>query len=146
SNGGVPAADAMATPAPSASDSNRGINPAGQHWRIDGPVNEACAGSRQRPDAGGGDPTPGGRIGSFCGLSPLSPTWPVGLGAGPFGQFAALAIARVFVVDPVVGVDALGRNAVALLEEFHQQQARLELFGRQRRPHIRRVSVEFDAN
>src|ERR1051326_9214240 len=106
------------------------------------PVNDAGVGSRQRPDASGGDPTPDGWIGSFRGLSRLGPTWsylvhswPIGLRAGPLGQFAALAIARVFVVDPVVGVDALGRDAVALLEEFHQQQARPELLGRQRRPH-----------
>src|SRR5260370_30330846 len=49
--------------------------------------------------------------------------------AGQCGQLAALAIAVILIVSPVVGIDALGGNFVPLLQKSHQEEPCPDLLG-----------------
>src|SRR5215510_15100721 len=42
-------------------------------------------------------------------------------------ELAAFAIAAILEVDPVVGIDVLGRDVVALLQKAHQDEPSLHL-------------------
>src|SRR5262249_1612015 len=61
-------------------------------------------------------------------------------------ELAALAVAVVLKVDPVVGIDVLGRNVVALLQEPHQHKPRLPLLARRRLGNVWIVAHEFHAD
>ena len=62
------------------------------------------------------------------------------------GQLAALAIAVVFVIDPVVRIDVFRRNAISLLKEAYENEPGRDLFRRRRFRHIRVIAHEFDAD
>src|ERR1700688_3277664 len=61
--------------------------------------------------------SPGGGAGSA--------TWLIRQLSRRLRQVAAFAIARILIVDPIVGVDVLRRDSVALLQERHQPQPSL---------------------
>src|SRR5262245_65235823 len=48
-------------------------------------------------------------------------------------ELAAFAVAAILEVDPVVGIDVLGRDVVALLQEAHQGVPSLHLLARRGR-------------
>src|SRR5262249_37275144 len=70
----------------------------------------------------------------------------IGLLAGFGRELAALAIARVLKVDPVVGEDVLGWDAVTLLQKTHEDQPGLDLLRRHRLAHVGKIAGEFDAD
>src|SRR5262249_37071248 len=59
-------------------------------------------------------------------------------------QLAALAVPRVFEIDPIVRVDVLGRDAVALLQERQQREPRTHLRRRHRLRDVGKVANELD--
>src|ERR1700722_5073751 len=62
------------------------------------------------------------------------------------GKLAALAIALILKIDPVVRVDVVRRYAIPLLQKRRQQQPRLLLLRRDRLGYVRIIADEFDAN
>src|ERR1700737_1751122 len=62
------------------------------------------------------------------------------------GELAALAIAAILEVDPVVGMDVLGRDVVALLQEAHQAEPGSRLLGRRGLRHVGEIADELDAD
>src|SRR5262245_4220418 len=58
-------------------------------------------------------------------------------------QLAAFAVAAILEVDPIVRIDVLGRDVVALLQKPHQRQPGLRLLARRRLGDIGVVADEF---
>src|SRR3989442_1626370 len=70
----------------------------------------------------------------------------IGERAGEPGELAALAVAAILEVDPVVGIDVLGRDVVALLQEAHQAEPGPRLLGCRGLGHVREIADELDAD
>src|SRR5262249_35683821 len=58
-------------------------------------------------------------------------------------ELAAFAVAAILEVDPVVGIDVLGRDVVALLQKAHQDEPSLHLLARRGPGDIGIVADEF---
>src|SRR3984957_21047760 len=61
-------------------------------------------------------------------------------------KLASLAVTRVLEVDPVVRVDALGRDRVAFLQEAHEDAPCPHLLRRRRLGDVGKMAVEPDAD